>query len=194
MDVWVLSSIFDENSERDLKILNPVLTIILRSISANCLRAPTDAGPKYSSGARDTSPCSTACLRAQNAGHIAQPCRRGRSLRTVCGDSDPCAVFELNHLEPAFFPHPCAETPTRAETLTRAETRILTVVRRECAEFSVLCSDASALRLLVNGTESRSQDGHIHEIRQRTPHIARARGSSSKIQDRKAAPGTSPET
>ena len=35
-----------------------------------------------------------------------------------CGDPDPCgdsghccAVFELNHLEPAFFPHPCAETP-----------------------------------------------------------------------------------
>ena len=64
---------------------------------------------------------------AQNAGHIAQPCRRGRSLRTVCGDSDACAVFELNHMEPAFFPHPCAETSTRAETPTRAETRILTV-------------------------------------------------------------------
>ena len=51
-----------------------------------------------------------------------------------CGDSDPCAVFGLNHLEPAFFPHPCAETPTRAETPiraetpTRAETRILTVL------------------------------------------------------------------
>ena len=65
---------------------------------------------------------------AQNAGHIAQPCRRGLSLRTVCGDSDPCAVFELSHLEPPFFPHPCAETPTRAETPNRAETRILTVL------------------------------------------------------------------
>ena len=43
---------------------------------------------------------------AQNAGRIAQPCRRGRSLRTLCGDSDPCAVFELNHLEPAFFRTP----------------------------------------------------------------------------------------
>ena len=70
---------------------------------------------------------------AQTAGHIAQPCRRGRSLRTVCGDSDPCAVFQLNHLEPTFFPHTCAETPNRAETPTRAETpnrvetRILTV-------------------------------------------------------------------
>ena len=67
------------------------------------------------SGARDTSPCSTACLMAQNAGHIAQTCRRSRSHRAVRGDSDPCAVFELNHLEPAFLPHPCAETPTRAE-------------------------------------------------------------------------------
>ena len=72
-------------------------------ISANCLPAPTDAAPKYSSGDRGTSPCSTACLMAQNAGHIAQPCRRGRSFRSVCGDSDPCTVFELNHLEPAFF-------------------------------------------------------------------------------------------
>ena len=127
--MWVLSSIIDENNERDLKN-EPSLH---NYISANCLRAPTDAGPKYSSGARDTSPCSTARLMAQNAGHIAQPCRRGRSLRTVWGDSDPCAVFELNHLEPTFFLHPCAETPTRAETPThaetptRAETRILTV-------------------------------------------------------------------
>ena len=64
---------------------------------------------------------------AQNAGHIAQPCRRGQSLRKLCGDSDRSAVFGLNHLEPAFFPHPCAETPTRAETLTRAETHILTL-------------------------------------------------------------------
>ena len=50
------------------------------------------------------------------------------TLRTLCGDSDPCAVVELNNLEPAFFPHPCAETPTHAETPTRAETRILTVL------------------------------------------------------------------
>jgi len=31
-----------------------------------------------------------------------------------CGDSGHCAVFELNHLEPSLFPHPCAETPTCA--------------------------------------------------------------------------------
>ena len=37
-----------------------------------------------------------------------------------CGDSDPCgdsghycAVFELNHVQPSLFPHPCAETPRR---------------------------------------------------------------------------------
>ena len=29
-----------------------------------------------------------------------------------CGDSGHCAVFELKHLEPSLFPHPCAETPT----------------------------------------------------------------------------------
>ena len=45
-----------------------------------------------------------------------------------CGDSGHCAVFELNHLEHAFFPHPCVETPTRAEIPTRAETRILTIL------------------------------------------------------------------
>ena len=114
-------------------------------MSANCLRAPTDAGPKYSSGARDTSPCSTACLMAQNAGHVAQPCRRGRSLRTVRGDSDPCAVFELTHLEPTFFPHPCAETPTLAETPTRAETRILTVLVQQLKQDWGQCKLSSKI-------------------------------------------------
>ena len=31
-----------------------------------------------------------------------------------CGDSGHCVVFELKHLEPSLFPHPCAETPTCA--------------------------------------------------------------------------------
>ena len=42
----------------------------------------------------------------QNAGHIAQPYRRGRSIRTVCGDSDPCAVFELKSFGTRFFSAP----------------------------------------------------------------------------------------
>ena len=65
------------------------------------------------------------------------------TLRTLCGDSDPCAVVELNNLEPAFFPHPCAETPTHAETPTRAETRILTVSWYTRTTYQVQRSDAS---------------------------------------------------
>ena len=62
----------------------------------------------------------------------------GVGVSEVCGDSDPCAVFQLNHLEPAFFPHPCAETPTRAETPTLAETRILTVICTACVSLVLL--------------------------------------------------------
>ena len=50
----------------------------------------------------------------------------------MCGDSDTCAEIELNHTEPGLFSHPCANTPTRAETPIRAKTRILTVYEHNC--------------------------------------------------------------
>lgn len=55
-----------------------------------------------------------------------QKCRR---LRTLCGANDTCAVFELNHVEPAVFPHPCAETSIRAETRICAVTPMITVFK-----------------------------------------------------------------
>ena len=109
---------------------------------------------------------------AQNAGHIAQPCRRGRSLRTVCGDSDPCAVFELNHLEPVFFPRPCAGTPTPAETPTRAETRILTVLPFRWEWRTAICTIQICLRQTlkkhsINHRHSRRKERQVSTIRNR---------------------------
>ena len=73
-----------------------------------------------------------------------------------CGDSDPCAVFGLNHLEPAFFPHPCAETPTRAETPIRAETP----TRAETRILTVLWSPVTAT-LVTGGTQSFGPPGTL---------------------------------
>ena len=68
--------------------------------------------PKYSSGAHDTSSrsiglSSTKCWSTTRG--IAQPHRRYRGLRTVCGDHDTCAIIELNHLEPGFFAPLCED-------------------------------------------------------------------------------------
>ena len=87
--------------------------------------------PKYSSGAHDTSSrstglSSTKCWNTTRG--IAQPHRRYRGLRTVCGDYDTCAIIELNHLEPVFFSHPCAKTPICTETPICAKTPTLFLV------------------------------------------------------------------
>ena len=87
--------------------------------------------PKYSSGAHDTSSRSTGLSRTKcwiTTRGIAQPHRRYRGLRTVCGDYDICAIIELNHLEPVFFSHPYAKTPICAETPICAKTSMITVV------------------------------------------------------------------
>ena len=88
--------------------------------------------PKYSSGAHNTSSrstglSSTKCWNTTRG--IAQPHRRYRGLRTLCGDHDTCAIIEVNHLGPVFFSHPCAKTPILcAETPICAKTAMITVV------------------------------------------------------------------
>ena len=68
--------------------------------------------PKYSSGAHDTSSrstglSSTKCWKTTRG--IAQPHRRYRGLRTLCGDHDTGAIIELDHLEPVFFAPLCED-------------------------------------------------------------------------------------
>ena len=74
--------------------------------------------PKATVRMRVSAHCADAFLNVSFSPFIAQGC--GDSYLQGCGDSYPCgdsghcAVFELNHLEPALFTHPCAETPTCA--------------------------------------------------------------------------------
>ena len=84
----------------------------------NCLRAPTDAGPKHSSGARDISPLQyrmfdgAKCWKYHpNLPQGSESTHNVRRLRT-------CAVFELNHLEPAFCRTPVRRLrPVRKRTI-----------------------------------------------------------------------------
>ena len=108
--------------------------------------------------------CCVACCGARQP----YPVRISHSSRSIRRPTLPHVEFDAENV-----------SKTKDVSLSGQRSLPTYVVRRECAEISVLCSDASALRLLVKGTESRSQDGHIREIRQRTPHIARAQGSSS---------------
>ena len=108
--------------------------------------------------------CCIACCEARQP----SPVRISLSSRSIRRPTLPHVEFDAENV-----------SKTKDVSLSGQRSLPTYVVRRECAEISVLCSDASALRLLVKGTESRSQDGHIREIRQRTPHIARAQGSSS---------------